>query len=239
VTLISDSYEQSRQRFRNHLGSNPQEPRQGSEPVSAGHASIQSLWPASRLTSQALPYEDDLSIDWISANALTTQDKLFVLTTGEHGIEGYVGAALLELFIQEYLPRLDPQTTGILLVHAINPWGMKHWKRNNPDNVDLNRNYIEGDFSALANINPDYPKLAPFLSPQKGLGNLALEKLLFIDQTLHSLVRFGIKRTREATLMGQYIMPKGIYFGGQEIQPETRILSLIFCSISMICSGEK
>jgi hypothetical protein len=107
---------------------------------------------------------------------------------------------------------------------------MKHWKRNNPGNVDLNRNYIDGDFSALANINPDYPRLAAFLSPQKGLGNLALEKLLFIDQTMHSLVRFGIKRTREATLMGQYIMPKGIYFGGQEIQPETRTMMALYRS---------
>ena len=210
MTLIPSSYEKSRLRFRERLGF------------------IQSLWPSARLTSQALPYDGDLSIDWISADAIGSRDRLLVITTAEHGIEGYTGAALLELFIEEYLPRLDPRTTGILLVHAINPWGMQHWKRNNPQNVDLNRNFTRADFSALALTNPDYPKLAPFFGPQKALGNLALEKLGYISQTLQTLVGFGVKRTREAALMGQYAFPKGIYFGGQELQPETRIMMELY-----------
>jgi hypothetical protein len=206
MAAIPDSYAQSRDRFR------------------ARADSIRTRWPGSHLTSHPLPYDEDLTIDVLSAGALASPDKLIVLTTAEHGIEGYLGSAALELFCEEYLPRLDPQTTGLLLVHTLNPWGMKHWKRTNPANVDLNRNFINGDFTALAGINPDYPKLAAYLSPQKPLGNLTLEKLLFFDQTMHQMVLFGPRRVREAALMGQYTFPKGIYFGGQERQPETRVM---------------
>jgi hypothetical protein len=212
MATVPASYEASRERFRHNL------------------ALFCTLWPAARLSCHSVPYDDDLTIDWISADALTSKDKLFVLTTAEHGIEGYAGSAMLQLFIDEYLPRFDPQTTGLLLIHAINPWGMKNWKRTNPNNVDLNRNFVEGDFATLAGTNPDYPKLAAYLSPQKALGNLALEKLLFFDQTLHQLVLFGPRRVREAALMGQYRMPKGIYFGGQELQPETRVMMDLYRS---------
>lgn len=207
---IPTSYDQSRSRFRTRADS------------------IRTRWPDSRLTSHPLPYDTDLTIDVICADALTAKENLFVLTTAQHGIEGYLGSAMLELFIEEYLPRLDPQTTGILLVHTINPWGMKHWKRTNINNVDLNRNFVDGNFTALAETNPDYPKLAPYLSPQKALGNLTLEKLLFFDQTMHQLVLFGPRRIREAALMGQYAFPKGIYFGGQELQPETQVLMSLY-----------
>jgi hypothetical protein len=209
---IPASYEDSRTRF---------------------HARVDSIitrWPAARLTSHILPYEDDLTIDWISADPLQTKDRLIVVTTAEHGIEGYFSSAELELFCDEYLPRLDSQTTGLLLVHAINPWGMKHWKRTNPNNVDLNRNFVSGSFDPLANTNPDYPRLENFLSPQRPLKALATEKGAFAANTLKKLVSFGPRRVREAALMGQYVSPKGIYFGGQELQPETLVMMDLYRS---------
>lgn len=216
--FISTSYEQSRQRFGGQL------------------AALQSLWPAARRESAPLCGQDDLSIDWFSAGAREEKKRLLVLSCGLHGIEGYVGAAVLEIFVGEYLPRLDPRTTGLLLVHAINPWGMKHWKRPNPANVDLNRNFVGGEggqgksFSALAAFNPDYPRLAPYLSPERPLGGLASEKWRSLGQTLGAVMRFGTRRVREAALMGQYQQPTGIYFGGQELQEETRTLMGLYRS---------
>lgn len=169
-------------------------------------------------------------MDWIFTDALESKERLIVLSTALHGIEGYLGSGLLELFIQDYPTRMDPRTTGILLIHAINPWGMKHWKRTNPANVDLNRNFVDGDFAVMAETNPDYMKLAPYLSPRKALGSIGLEKLLFFDQTMHQLVLVGQRRLREAALMGQYRQPEGIYFGGQEVQPETRMLMDLYRS---------
>jgi len=207
---LPHSYEHSRARFRARLDS------------------IQQRWPVCRLTSVSQPWEDDLTTDILCADALTTRDRLIVLSTGLHGIEGYLGSAALELFFEEYLNRLNPQTTGLLLVHAINPWGMKYWKRTNPENVDLNRNFVEDDFAALWQFNTDYPALSPFLNPQRSLGNLALEKLRFAAQTVQKLLTFGPRRVREASLMGQYHQQEGIYFGGSALQPETKAIMALY-----------
>lgn len=209
MITIPESYEQARERFRSRL------------------PALQAAWPRARLEVHTLPASDgdrDLSIDSIRADGLAGNERLLVFTTGEHGIEGYLGSAMLELFLEEYLPRLNPQTTGILLVHAINPWGMKHWQRNNAASVDLNRNFIGAEFAALEDYNPGYSRLASFLSPAKRLGPRRLESLLFMDQTIHALVRFGARGLREAALNGQYRRPKGIYYGGQGLQVETGIV---------------
>jgi hypothetical protein len=75
------------------------------------------------------------------------KENLVIISTAEHGIEGYVGAAMLKVFIEEFAPRLDPEHTGLLLVHALNPWGMKHRRKVNENSVDLNRNFVlNGNF---------------------------------------------------------------------------------------------
>jgi predicted deacylase len=209
---LPDSYERSRERFRARLDS------------------IRQRWPDCRLTSISYPWQDDLTTDVLQADSSAAKERLIVLSTGLHGIEGYFGSAVLELFFEEYLNRLDPRTTGLLLVHAINPWGMKHWRRANPENVDLNRNFIEGGFSSLLRFNADYPALSPFLNPQRPLGNLWVEKIRFAAQTVQKLLTFGPRRIREAALMGQYHQPEGIYFGGAALQPETKAMMELYRS---------
>lgn len=209
MTSIPDSYENSRDRFR------------------AALAAVRDLWPAARLTGHPLPCEPDLTIDWISANAAKKKEKLFILTTGEHGVEGYVGAAMMQLFIEEFLPRLDPRTTGLLLVHAINPWAMKHRRRVNADNVDLNRSFVR-DLSAIADFNPGYAQIDSFLNPQRPIKSVALSKIGFALRMPSLLLRFGVKRFREAALMGQYRHPRGLYYGGEELPEETRTLIALY-----------
>ncbi len=187
---------------------------------------IRDLWPAARFDAHPLAFDPSVSIDWCSAEAIERKDRLFILTTGLHGIEGYLGAAMLDLFVNDYLPRFDPAASGILLVHAVNPWGMKHWRRNNPYNVDLNRNFC--DPSALKNINPDYDPLFDFLNPSGPLKSVVYSTARFAWQTVSAIRRFGVKRIREATLMGQYRHPEGIYFGGVEMQEETEVMQSLF-----------
>ena len=202
MTSISDTYEQSRERFHDDL------------------ASVRYLWPVARLNSHSLPGQDDLSIDWISARATKRKDKLLILTTGEHGIEGYVGSAMMQLIVEEYLPRLNPADTGLLLVHIINPWGMKHHRRVNASNVDLNRNFVK-EIAPLIPSNPDYAPLDSFLNPPRPFRSPTLHKLALILRLPGLRLSFGIAKFRAATLLGQYRFPKGVYFGGQEIQEET------------------
>ena len=202
---IPASYEESRERFCAYL------------------PSLKKLYPAPQSESRQIPHpdDDDLTIDILHADATERKERLFVLSTGLHGIEGYVGAVMMQLFIEEYLPQFDPATTGVLLIHAINPWGMKNRRRVNPNNVDLNRNFTT-DTSKLAAINPDYKKLSPLLNPQKPLKNHVAAQISFLSDTVKTLLKHSVSSIREASLMGQYHTPHGIYYGGAETQAETK-----------------
>jgi hypothetical protein len=203
---IAVTYQEARQNFRGQL------------------ANIRRSWPSARLDQHALSDNKDLSIDWILVNARTRKEKLLVISTGLHGIEGYIGSAVMQLFFNEFIHRIDPYYTGVLFIHSQNPWGMSNWERTNPNNVDLNRNFISGTFQSPQMDNLDYPRLKTFLCPDRPLSTLMAEKARFVAGLLMTLLQVGTSRLREATLMGQYDFPQGIYFTGQAHQEETRLL---------------
>jgi predicted deacylase len=202
-SLFPQSYEASRDRFRHNLDR------------------VQTRWPNARLERYRVEGNEDTTIDWLQAQGQQRNEKLLVFTTGLHGMEGYVGSAVLQLFVQEILPQLGPTCTGLLLVHAINPWGMKHRRRTNSKNVDLNRNFADslGRF-----INPDYGKLDSFLNPQRPIRNLFWDNVSFFLQLVYRLLFLGPGRIQRAALLGQYRFPMGIYYGGDSIQEETQVL---------------
>jgi len=203
--ITPDSYQQSRDLFLKDLNT------------------IKSHWKSAEHSSFVVSEKEDLTIDWISANATQTPEKLFFLSTGLHGIEGYLGSIMLQLFVNEFMLLLDPKKVGIVLVHCINPSGMERRYRTNSANVDLNRNYID-NFSDMRETNPDYPKLDKFFNPKSPIKSEGQTKFIYIFQTLKWLVLFGTGRIREAALMGQYFDPSGMYFGGVEHQPETKCM---------------
>ncbi len=182
--------------------------------------------PGARLESH--PVGEGLAIDCIAAHATERRERVLLLTTGEHGIEGYVGAAVLRLFLDEFLPRLEPETTGLLLVHAINPWGMAHRRRTNAANVDLNRNFVldPGGFDPA--INPDYDRLHRFLNPERPPGSPRRARLAFGAAVARHILAPGPAVVRRATLLGQYRHPQGIYYGGSELQPETQVMMELY-----------
>lgn len=198
------SYEDSRERFIQSL------------------SLLQAKWPDARLESHPLTNHPDLSIDWLWADS-RQKENLVIISTGEHGIEGYVGAAMLKVFIKELAPQLNPENTGLLLIHAINPWGMKHRYRVNPNNVDLNRNFVFYELFDKA-ANPAYEALMSLLNPQRPVRNLWLENILFLGETIKGLISPGQEKIKAATLVGQYRFDKGVYYGGGELQEETQVL---------------
>lgn len=179
-------------------------------------------WHSSRLESHPLKNDPSLSIDWLWAEP-RKKENLVLISTAEHGIEGYVGSAMLQLFMDEFAPRLNPENTGLLLVHAINPWGMKYHKRVNSNHVDLNRNFVfDENFSP--NINPDYDTLKDFLSASRPVRTLSAEALPFLANALRYMISPGRAKVQAASLLGQHRYPQGIYYGGKELQEETIIL---------------
>jgi predicted deacylase len=210
------SYEDSRARFRQYL------------------ELVQRRWPGARLGQHRLRGDEDLTIDWLEAEPVEGCEQVLVVTTGEHGIEAYVGAAMLQRLVEGYLPRLDPRRTGLLLVHTINPWGMKHRRRVNRDNIDLNRTFIwsppAAPTSALHDpaFNPDYARLTSVFEPTGELGSFTLAELSFIARLVAGVAQVGLKRLGAASALGQYAYPRGIHYGGTDRPEETGVLMELY-----------
>ena len=202
--MFPTTYEESRERFRTYL-----------DPV-------QARWPGARLESYALRDHPELSIDWIAAEAPAPR-RLFVLTTGLHGIEGYAGAAMLQMWVAEFMPRLDPQDTGLMLVHAVNPWGMVHHRRYNAQNVDLNRNFVSR-WEGTRELNPEYDRVLALFHRPRPLGSWAGAHLGFLGGVVRSTLELGVTGSREAILCGQYRHAQGFSFGGTETQEEAGVM---------------
>ncbi|MEJ2598507.1 MAG: M14 family metallopeptidase [Anaerolineales bacterium] len=211
--LFPESYEASRDRFREN------------------YALIQERWPSAHLESRALSGDEDLTIDWLVADALERREKILIFTNGEHGIEGYVGSGILQLFVENYLQYLDPKRTGLLLMHCINPWGMRNLRRVNAQNVDLNRNFVWGPGRGRADAyfaekfpNIQYERLSHFLNPQGEINPSPTNYWRFLLGLAGRTLSMGMKKFRGALLLGQYNFPKGIFFGGQGYQEETILM---------------
>lgn len=144
--------------------------------------------------------------------------KRLVLSSGLHGIEGYVGHLMLEAFISEELPLL--RQTEVVIYHPINPFGMAYYRRVNEENVDLNRNFSTNNFSST---NKDYEKAIKFFRIKKYHHPFFANVRLMVD-IMSILVSQGIQSFKKATLFGQHVMKEGIYFQSDHFQRSTQYM---------------
>jgi predicted deacylase len=180
--------------------------------LAAAHAAGAALY---SLPIAALgPHGERLSIDiaWLGA---ATAEKLLIHSSGLHGVEGFAGSA-----VQQQLLRQPPALAAdgaLLLVHLLNPFGMAWLRRTNAANVDLNRNFIF-DSHLRPRVAKTYAELDPLLNPAAAPGpDLAYPLLLY------RLLRHGYRPLKSAIAEGQYLFPKGLFYGGAELQPEVRL----------------
>jgi hypothetical protein len=181
-------------------------------------------WRGARLASQTLAAAPELTIDWATARPAGASEHLLILLTGLHGIEGFVGAVILRLFVDEFLPRLDPASTGLLVIHTMNPWGMLHGRKVNAHNVDLNRNFLLAPEDFDPTFNPDYAALKPFIGPERGVDRPASAALRFALELANALRVHGPATLQRASLLGQYRDPLGMYYGGTHLEQEAKLL---------------
>ena len=151
----------------------------------------------------------DLTIDFVYLPATGVREKLVIVTSGVHGAEAFVGSAVQEMLMATMA--VDATKTSVLFVHALNPWGYKHRRRVTEGNVDLNRN-LSSDPALFATTNETYRALDAFLNPTHAVSNWDVNTDLF--ELLGEIVVHGQTALRDATLVGQYELDKGIYFGG-------------------------
>jgi len=93
-------------------------------------------------------------------------NRVLVLVSGVHGIEGFAGSAAQVQFLEEQGADLPPRT-AVVLVHALNPFGFAHERRVNEDNVDINRNFVD---HSRPPDNADYETVHAALLPPDWAG---------------------------------------------------------------------
>ena len=189
---------------------------------------LQSSGTAVETYSYAVNEADGLYIDNFYLPSTGEQTNLIVLTTGVHGMEGYIGAVMLDVFFEEIYPALNTGNTGILVVANVNPYGMKYLRRYNENNVDLNRNFIlDWENFDLAS-NRDYPKVEKFLGPTGEIGNALWHEVGFYASLAKEALTTGADTVSDALLTGQYEYPQGVYYGGTGDEVSTAYLKDVF-----------
>ncbi|MBS2968042.1 DUF2817 domain-containing protein [Metabacillus sp. KIGAM252] len=213
VSSFPKTYEQSRDRFRTY------------------ESVLKSRWENTTKQSFRISDSEDLAIDLLKADAAKSKDTLIVLSSGTHGIEGYTGSAMQDVFMKEFIQKLNPDTTGLYLVHSINPWGMKNFRRYNENNVDLNRNFIQDWSKFDLNSNKTYKELESFFEPKSKIGSIVAHDAEFTASLAKTALTAGTDKVQGALLTGQYTNPKGVYYGGTKDEKSTVFMKQEFESI--------
>jgi hypothetical protein len=165
------------------------------------------------------PGGEELAVDtaWLGPESPA---RALVVSSGIHGVEGFAGSAVQHRLLTEQLDQLSPPPdTGVLLVHAINPYGFAHCRRVNECNVDLNRNFVRHPDEHVE--NPDYDTLYDAINPTElddAADQTAREELLAFAS------RRGFERLQEVLTCGQYRHPRGVQYGGEAAQASNRAL---------------
>lgn len=142
--------------------------------------------------------------------------NVVVHLAGVHGIEGFAGAAIQRRVIGH--PPTIPSRAALVLVHAVNPFGMAWLRRVNENNVDLNRNFL-GPGEEYRGAPSVYARIDGFLNPPG-----PPRRDGFFVRAAWNVLRFGFGELKQAIARGQYEYPRGLFFGGRELQPGPRQL---------------
>ena len=180
------------------------------------------------ISSHPIDESDGLYIDSFYLPSTEEKTNLIVLTTGVHGMEGYIGSTMLDVFFNEIHPTLDTSDTGVLVVANVNPYGMKYYRRYNENNVDLNRNFILDWENFDLTSNKEYPKVDTFLGPTGKIGNGLWHEVGFYLSLGKTAIIDGAGTISDALLTGQYEYPQGVYYGGTGDEASTVYLKDVF-----------
>lgn len=159
-----------------------------------------------------------------------------LVTSGTHGVEGYAGSAIQSGILERLDAYRLPDDMAIVMVHAVNPWGMAWDRRENEDNVDLFRNFVYCD--PPYGVNALYDELNDAINPVEWTGPLR-------DRADRRIAEFVADHGEDAFVSvvrrGQHDHPQGLTYHGRGptwskqridevarrfIRPDTRVASL-------------
>jgi len=160
-------------------------------------------------------------------------DGLVVHSSGVHGVEGYAGSGIQCAALHEIAsatkgkPELLKGPT-IVFIHAVNPYGMAHFRRFNENNVDLNRNGIlpGPEWDELLKRDPNianYEDFTELFNPPRP-PTLYDAYIGYFAKALYNIATFGFVPLKRAIVTGQYHNPKGVYFAGRSQEASHKVV---------------
>ncbi|KAH9579723.1 Protein of unknown function DUF2817 [Trypanosoma melophagium] len=163
--------------------------------------------------------------------------RLLVHMSGTHGVEGYIGSAVQVKLLQEWnVSRTEG--ASVIFIHAVNPYGMAHFRTNNENNVNLNRNYRSAeDWKSVLARDPNIAKYDDIVAPiMLSRAPRIADRYAFIYHILKSFLTKGFYAFKEAIASGQYHHPEGLSYGGREEQRSITVLRSILTKYAVEAS---
>ncbi|MBX2839975.1 MAG: DUF2817 domain-containing protein [Gammaproteobacteria bacterium] len=175
------------------------------------------------------PDNQALFIDVASLISQNDTHRLFI-TSGVHGVEGFIGAAIQNQVMAQLEQSGTPNQTGVILIHAANPWGFAHLRRVNEHNIDINRNFFDIANTKSSNFD-SYAKLNSVINPNRPptrLGELShwakVSKLIAQHR--------GIRSLAGPIAAGQAEFPKGLFYAGSSATESSTTLQELVLNFS-------
>lgn len=160
------------------------------------------------------PDDSELGID-VARLGAPDAARVLLHSSGLHGVEGYAGSAIQLATLGR--PPAVPAGCALVLVHALNPYGMSWLRRVNENNVDLNRNFLAPG-ERWEGAPPLYSTLDPLLNPPTPAGADRFWLRIGV-----MALRHGPRALKQAIAEGQYEFPRGLFFGGRSLEAGPRL----------------
>lgn len=128
--------------------------------------------------------------------------NVIVVISGTHGLEGGAGSHV-QLQLADKIKSLCGSGIGVMLIHALNPYGYHHGRRVDAENIDVNRSGGTDFMTRSA-----YKEVRHLVEPT--VWSAASERLL-----REQFENLDTKRYCQAAIMGgQFDHPTGLFYGG-------------------------
>ena len=183
----------------------------------------------SRSVTAVGPKGESLSVD-VAAFTSRHDEHLIILTSGVHGIEGFIGACIQIQALQRLAQGGIPDRTGVVMIHAVNPWGFAHLRRVDENNVDVNRNFLDSSPSKPAS-HPQYAALDPVIN-SRNAPDVSGEIKYWLSAGKLIARHRGIEKLFKPIAEGQYDFPQGMFFGGFDVGESCGLLQELVLSYS-------
>jgi hypothetical protein len=164
------------------------------------------------------PAGEELTVD-VAASADGEDLRTLVVSSGVHGVEGFLGSAVQVAILERWATHTPPPIRCVFL-HGLNPYGFAWLRRFDENNVDPNRNFLLPG-QRYAGAPEGYAHLDALLNPRRPPSRFDP----FLLRALWAVARQGMPALKQAIATGQYEFPQGLFFGGSGPSPMQRLLA--------------